>query len=145
MYITTITPVVDTVALAAGDVSSNKFSIPFTTKKGRIENLLVIDKSDTGKAFDILLFDNDYTAMTVNSPVNVSGALSAGLVGSLRVAASDFIDFGAIRLATLRNINLNYRGSVGGTLYAQLVAVDAVTYLTAGDIILKFATQELPE
>lgn len=143
MYITTVTPVLDTAAISAGDVSSSKFSIPFTTKKGRIENLLVIDKSDGGKAFDLLLFDNDYTALTVNAPVNVTTALANGLVGSLRVAAADFVDYGAIRLATLRNINLNYRGAIGGTLYAQIVAVDAVTYLTASDLVLKFATQEL--
>jgi hypothetical protein len=66
-------------------------------------SLQVVDEDDQGTALDLLFFRSNISIGSENAAFSIDDAGSRDLLGWVRVAATDFTDWGAFRTATIKN------------------------------------------
>jgi hypothetical protein len=113
----------------------NFFRVPGGT--AYLHSLTVLDADDQGIAFDIYLLTAELSLGTANSAVAVTDQAARAIVnggGVFSVGASDLVDIGGSRLATIRNIGLLLQAAPGTrSLFISSVSQGTATY--AGGVI----------
>lgn len=107
-------------------------------------HLLVLDEDDQGQPFDLLFFRSNVSIGTINNAFSISDEGARDLMGWIRVASTDYEDFGGFRIATL---NVNSSGwhmglletvSASRNIYIAAISRGTGTY-TSGGLKLKFS------
>lgn len=127
----------DTVAYTAGDLMSDRQVITNAMRvndgTGVLQSIQVLDEDDQGAAFDIILLAANSTFGTVNVAPTVTDAVARDILGSVSVAAADFIDLGGCRIATKTGIGLVVKPATGTrNLYVATITRGTPTYTAAG-------------
>jgi hypothetical protein len=137
---------VDTAAYSGGDVIGGVLQIiNGVSRKGGsavLESLLVIDKANQKKAMNILLFrDNPAAGTYSDNGAFTLHATDAGLlVASVAVAATDYLTLGGVAVAApaINPQIIDGVGGVGSSVYAIIVAGEAIDFVATTDLIIKF-------
>lgn len=140
-----VTPTLDTSAVAAGDVISSTATITGAMRvnagTGVLQSIVINGKDDVGLGFNIVLFQNTQSLGTVNGAPTISDANADDIIGIIPVYASDFVDLGGTRVATIgadRCKGLVLKSGASSTdLFFSIFAIDAGTY-TASGLVFKF-------
>lgn len=74
--------------------------------RGILESLVVFDEDDQGFGLDLVFESASQALGTLGSNPSISDANARDILGIVSVVASDFIDLGGQRTATLRNVGL---------------------------------------
>lgn len=141
--VVTVTPTVDTSAYASGDLLFDSAEIANAVRANAglavLQSITILDKADQGVAFT-LIFANAATDFgTANSAPDPDDTEAATVIGIVRVAAADYIDLGASKVATITNIGLLCKaGAATTSLYvAGINGTGTPTYGAAGDLVLQ--------
>ena len=102
---------------ASGEAFGTSFVISGLPVSGTISNVLFMDLDDEGKAKELVLFRNPFTATADNNAFNVSDGDLKNLVGVVNITT--FFNFNSNQ-AGIATPALSYF-SADGRLYAQLV------------------------
>jgi hypothetical protein len=136
-----VTPTLDTVAYAAGDVFFVATQVPtVNVSTGRTITLMsvaVVDKDDQGFAFDLHFFDRTVGFGTINAAPSISDADAAFTMGYVSIGTNDYKDLGGARVACVRGIGLEMKPNTTD-LYIAGVIQGAGTY-TASGLVIKLA------
>lgn len=136
------TPVLDTVAYAAGDVLFATASIADAVRandlRSLLQSLVVIDKDDQKLGFDIHFFSANVTSGAINAAPTISDADAGNFLGTVTVAVADYKDLGGVSVACIKNIGLLLEAASGAwIIYAFGVTAGAPTH-TASGLVLRF-------
>lgn len=132
----------ETSALADGDVmcSTTEVTGAFSVNDGTgvIQSIQVLDEDDEGIAFDLVFLSANQSLGTANSAPSISDANARDILGRVRVNASDYIDIGGAKMATLTGIGLGVKSGSGvDDMWVGAIARAAVTYTAATDLKLR--------
>lgn len=127
----------DTSIYADGDVLADTQALPLAVKQpggvARLVNLVVLDESDQGAAFDLLFFDADVSIGTENSAVSITDANARNIIGRVAIASGDYYDLVGSRIAVKSSIDQILKAASGATsLYVAAVSRGTGTYAAAG-------------
>lgn len=132
-----VTLSLDTAAYADGDVLAdtqtvtNAFKIP----GGRmiLQSVTVLDEDDQGQAFDLIFLDTNNSLGTENAAVSITDANARRIFGRVSIAAGDYYDLVANRIATVTNIGLVLAAATGSrSLFLGAVSRGTGTYTASG-------------
>jgi hypothetical protein len=137
-----VTLSLDTSAYADGDVMADTQSVAsaFRVATGQLtlNSVVVLDEDDQGVGFDIIFLDTNNSLGTENSAPNISDANARTIIGRVNVSASDFIDLGGSRLASISGIGLKMKAASGSTtLYVGTIVRSGTPTYTASGVKLK--------
>ena len=132
----------DTSAYASGDVLAETQEIanavPTPGGATALHSLMVIDKDDQGQGLDLVFFSADVSLGAENAAVSISDADAVAILGIVSVAASDFIDLGGCRVASIKSIGLALRAAdASRSIYVAAISRGTGTYSAAG-LVLRF-------
>lgn len=145
----TLTPTISTGAYAVGDqlgdLQELSSAMDDSSGTGELLSISVHDKQAQSMALDVLLF-NDLP--TVSSTDNVSldisdSEMASKCLGSVRVAAADYITLAASSMATVKNIKLQLNAvksannTTGRSLWAILRSAGTSTFGSTSDLVVK--------
>ncbi len=129
----------DTVAYASGDLIADTQQIDAALRvsdgKGVLQSITIIDEDNQGVALYILIMRTSTSLGTENSVPNISDAnLTAGLIGIVPVATTDYITLSGAKVACIKNIGLPIQAVTGtDDIYiAVLNATGTPTYTATG-------------
>ena len=140
----TVTPTLDTLAYASGDVLFATTSIDglsrINDERGVLMDLAVIDKADQKPAFTIFFFQTNVTSGAVNSPPSISDSDAGSYMGHVSIAAADYKDLGGVSVACAKAINMLLESASAATnVYAfGVLDAGAPTFAATSDLVLKF-------
>lgn len=133
----TVVPTLDTSAYQSGDVLFNPTALTNAARVNGgvllLQSLTVLDKDDQGLAMDLFLSQGSTALGTINNAPNISDANAENvhIVGS--ILASDWIDLGGCRVATLRNIGLEVEAAGGSRdVFLSAITRGAPTHTASG-------------
>lgn len=136
-----VTPTLDTVAYASGDVMfvstvcTNAFRV--TDGLGILDSVVLIDKADQGIALDLYFCDANITTGTINGAPSISDADCATIMAIVPVASGDWKDLGGARVANIKNIWATVKAATGTrNMFVFGIIGGAGTY-TASDLVLR--------
>jgi hypothetical protein len=103
---------------------------------GNIESLLVVDASNQGAAFNILLFKSRPTGTyTDNAPISIAAGDNPLIVGVIGIAAADYVTIGSEKMVDvpiMTSVDWNMPRTVDAepypTLFMVIVAVGTPQY-----------------
>jgi hypothetical protein len=127
----------DTSAYASGDVLADSQQMDACLRKadgsGLLQSVVLNDKDDQGQALDIVILSANVSIGTENSAVSVSDTDADNILAIISVQASDWIDLGGCRVASLQNLGVAVK-AVSGTddLYVALISRGTGTYTASG-------------
>lgn len=127
----------DTSAYATGDVLAASQAMTSCLRKvdgsGLLTSIVLNDKDDQGVALDVVILSANVSIGTENAGVSISDADADSILAIIPVGASDWIDLGGCRVATIRNLGVPVK-AVSGTsdLYVALITRGAPTYTASG-------------
>ena len=101
---------------------------------GVIHSILVQDDDDQAGALDIIILDTNTSIGTENSAVTMAD--NDNILGSVSVAASDYVDMANSQHASKNNVGIVVKGK-STSLYVAVVSRGTKTY-TASGITLRF-------
>lgn len=139
LKITNVTLSLDTSAYADGDVLADSQAISACLRAndgtGTITNVTLTDIDDQGVGLDLLFLDANVSLGTENAAPSITDGNAANILGWVRVAASDWIDLGGVRLASVP-CSIPVKG-VSGTddLYVAAISRGAGTYTASGIVV----------
>lgn len=113
-----VTPAVDTSALAAGDLAFDSTEVPLAVTANHIsmlQDILVIDKSDTGPSLTLFFTTETVDFGTLNAAPSISDADAAKILGYVVLAAADWVDMGGAKIISAKNIGLTIEGASDAT------------------------------
>ena len=130
----------DTSVYASGDVlaDTQELTNAFDWKGGSgvIHSILVQDDDDQAGALDIIILDTNTSIGTENSAVTMAD--NDDILGSVEVAATDYVDMANNQHACMTNLGIVVEAVDGVTsLYVAAVSRGTGTY-TASGITLRF-------
>lgn len=131
-----VTPTLDTSAYAAGDclhVTPITISTDLSTESGVVEAVVVEDKSGQGKNMDVVFFSKlpSTICAAVNGAYDPADADLVWTIGTSKITQHAVYNDNGVSENTVTKIPFNTN-----TLYAAMVAREAVTY-AAADLTLK--------
>lgn len=97
-----------------------------------LQSIVVADKDDQKAQLRLVFFDSTVAFGTADSAPSLSDADSLKCVGSVEIAASDYIDFGGVSVATRTAIGLLCKASGSANLYVAAMTSGTPTYTTGG-------------
>lgn len=130
-----VTPTLDTAQYADGDVLFEPMQVPYSDQIPMLlRKILIVDKDGNGGALDLLFIGPYRSIGDVNDPVDMSG-VDLGLVnGLIRVAASDYVQVGAYKVATIMtNLYDPGYGLAGISRDTKTYSADGLYISFAGD------------
>lgn len=137
-----VTFVVDTSALADGDLASDVIEIPSVARVAgyvvNLKSIVIKDKADQKSALYVVFSNASTTFGSLNSAPSLSDANVANIVlGHVKIAATDYVDLGGASVATkvLDNPLPLKTASTTTSLWVALVSNGTPTYGAAGDVI----------
>lgn len=138
------TPSLETSAVAAGDIIASTTTLTGAMRvndgTGILQSITINGKDDVAAGFYIVIFQNTQSLGTGNAAPSISDANADDILAIIPVYASDFIDLGGTRVATIGPDRCGHvlKGTTGGTnLFFGLFAIDGTTY-TASGLVFKF-------
>ena len=96
---------------------------------GILQSILVQDDDDNGGAIDIVILDANTSIGTENAAVSMTD--NDNILGTVSVAASDFVDMINSKHATMSNLGLVVEGK-SSSLWVAVVMRDAGTVTASG-------------
>jgi hypothetical protein len=134
-----ITLSTDTSAYASGDLIADTQQVDAALRvadgKGILQSISIIDEDAQGVALYIIIMKTSTSLGTENSAPNITDAnLTAGFLGIISVATTDYVTVSGTKVATIRNIGLPIQ-AVSGTddIYiAVLNGTGTPTYTASG-------------
>jgi hypothetical protein len=135
-----VTPAVETAAYAAGDILFDFTAVPgVTTAAGRVsllQDVVLIDKGDTGASITLIFASVTGTMGTVNSAPSITDAAALNITGFVQIANADWIDLGGVRMACLKNIGLVLKPTTTTSYIAAIVTSGgtAPTFTSTSDL-----------
>lgn len=141
-----VTPVLDTGAYTAGDVLFPTISMGNVARandKGfEIKGISAIDKADQAAAdLELFFFRTNVTFGSANSAPAISDSDAAQLVGYCKLASTDFIDLGDVKVCHKSVSIAGVPTSGARTLYVAGVTAGTGTY-GASDLVLNFFVEQ---
>lgn len=144
--IASATPTLDTNAYASGDrvgsVMEFTNAMDDSSGTGTIVSLTILDKAAQGSILTLLLFNDLPTiASADNAAIDISDAEMAKCIGSIPVAAADYVTTASNSIATIRNVNLlvqaakSSSNSTGKSLYGVLRSGGSPTYAASSLVV----------
>jgi hypothetical protein len=132
-----VTLSLDTATYADGDVLAATQVVTDAVRtaggRARLESLFVLDESDQGAAFDLLILDSNVSIGTENAAVSVVDADARSILARIPIASGDYYDMGGCRIASLGNLGKMLRAVSGSRdLYVAAVSRGTGTYAAAG-------------
>jgi hypothetical protein len=134
-------PTPNTSIYADGDLVGGKMTLNMP-QSGIIESIFLLDQAVQDAALDLVFFSKNpsNTTFTNNSALDLHDTDTLTILGVVRIAASDYVDFADNSLATIRGVGLAYVAD-GPVLYACLLSNGATpTYANAADLQLTICT-----
>ena len=117
--VVTVTPTCDTSAYASGDLifDSTEVAAAVRANGGHcvLHSVVVHDKADQGVAFTLVFLNANTDMGTLNSAPDPDDTEAGTIIGWIPVAASDYIDVGASKVACVRNIGLGLKAGAATT------------------------------
>lgn len=100
---------------------------------GILNSVMVIDEDDQGQPFDLVFLQANASLGTENGAPSISDVNARNVMGIVRVNASDYVDLGGVRTATLSGLSLGIK-AVGGTddMYVAAISRGTGTYSASG-------------
>ncbi len=103
---------------------------------GVLHSIVVQDDDDNGGAIDIVILDTNTTIGTENAAVSMAD--NDDILGTVSVAASDFVDMINSQHATMSNVGIVVKSlAASKSLYVAVIMRDAGT-VTASGMTLRF-------
>ena len=142
LKITDVTLSLDTSAYASGDVLADSQIISACLRTddgtGTIVNVTLTDVDDQGAGLDLIFLDANVALGTENSTPSITDGNAANILGWVRINASDWIDLGGVRLASVP-CTIPVKGVSGADdLYVAAITRGTPTH-TASGIVLRVA------
>lgn len=141
------TPTIDTGLYATGDAVGGKLTFDFQGDNkafhGLITKIIIIDKDSETAPFDLVLFNDDFTATADQSAFDPTDADLLNCLGFLSIATTDYASFADNSVAVKtsgRQMPCDFV-CTKGVLYGQLVVRGAPTYTAATDIVVKLIVE----
>jgi len=128
--------VLDTLIYATGDVLAATAAInlgthlPTVPRRGLIEGVTVLDKDDTGAAFDLVFFDANVALGTVNNPPTITDVAAENILAVIPV--STFVDLGGAQHARPIFDPIPFALHAGTSLAIAAISRGTGTYTAAG-------------
>ncbi len=127
---------VSSAAYATGDVLGDLSPIKIEPVRGVygtgiIHSVIIQDLSAQSGAIDLVIFDSNPTATTFtdNSALDIADADLPKVIGTIRIAATDYVSFSDSVVATVRNIGLPVMSLSNANLWIVPVSRDTKTYV----------------
>jgi len=141
----TVTPTVGAGAdftFDAGDLIFDSAEIAnAVTRPGGVawlQSIVVLCKADAKAAFTLVFANASTDFGTVDGAPNPDDTEALTVIGTVAVAASDYVDLGASSVATLRNIALPLKAAAGATsLYVAGINGTGTPTFESGGLVLK--------
>jgi hypothetical protein len=132
-----VTLSLDTSAYADGDLlaDTQEVSGALTVANGTgvIQSITVIDEDDQGVAMDLVFLSANNTLGTENSAPSITDAHARDILGRVRVNASDYIDLGGVRIATVVGVGIGIKAGSGvDDIWVAAITRGAPTYTASG-------------
>lgn len=145
MFVPRIVPVIlslDTGIYADGDVLADTQVISGAARDNggpcSLESVQVLDEDDQGVALDLLFLDANVSIGTENAAPSVTDANARNILGLISIAAADYKDLGASRIATVHSIGLVLKAATGSRdLYIAAITRGGTPTYTASGIRLR--------
>ena len=136
-----VTFVSDTSILADGDVICATVEIPNAVElsggASLLTQIIIYDADDQGVALDVVFLRSNVSLGTVNGAPNISDANAREIIGTKRIATTDYIDFGGARVATLET-NMILKALTGQSIFASLISRGGTPTYTASGLRAMF-------
>jgi hypothetical protein len=133
----------DTSAYASGDLIADTQQMDAFFRKadgtGVINSISIIDEDAQGVALYVIFMKTSTSLGTENSAPNISDAnLSAGMIGIVPVATTDYVTCSGAKIATIKNIGLPVM-AVSGTddLYIAILNATGTPTFTASGLKMR--------
>lgn len=132
-----VTLVLDTNAYADGDLLSDSVVVTNAMRvndgTGILQSVHLLDEDDQGVALDLIFASANADFGTINSAPTVTDTVARDILGTVRIATSDYIDLGLNRSATKTGVGLVVKPATGTrNLYVAAVIRGAGTYTASG-------------
>lgn len=141
--VVTVAPTLDTNAYASGDLLFDSAEVANAVRANGgyaiLQSVTVLDKADQGVAFTLLIADAATDFGAANSAPDPDDTEAATVLGWIPIAAADYVDLGASKVACVRNLGLTLKaGAATTSLYiAGINGTGTPTYGAAGDLVIK--------
>jgi hypothetical protein len=141
--VVSVTPTVDTSAYGAGDLLFDSAEIANAVRANGgtaiLQSITMLDKADQGVAMTLVLLNANTDMGAANSAPDPDDTEAGTIIGHVAVAATDYLDVGASKIACIRNIGLLLQaGGATTSLYiAGINGAGTPTYGAAGDLVLQ--------
>ena len=126
----------DTLIYATGDVLADTAVInlgahlPTIPRRGLIEGVTVLDRDDTGAAFDLVFLDANVPLGTVNNPPTITDAAAEDIIAVIPVGT--FVDVGGAQVARPIFDPIPFALDPGASLAIAAISRGTGTYTAAG-------------
>ena len=138
----------DTSAYASGDLIADTQQLDAALRvadgTGVLQSLTIIDEDAQGVAFYVLVMRTSTSLGSENSAPNISDAnLTAGLIGIIPVATTDYVTCSGAKIACIRNIGMPIK-AVSGTddIYIAVLNGSGTPTYTASGLEFVFGIQQ---
>jgi hypothetical protein len=138
----TVTPTLDTNAYASGDLLFDSTEVAAAVRANAytalLQSVTIIDKADQGVAFTLLIANAATDFGTLNAAPDPDDTEAATVIGHVPIAASDYVDLGASKVACIRNIGLLLKAGAATTSLhvAGINGTGTPTYAN-GDLVIQ--------
>jgi hypothetical protein len=133
-----VTLVLDTAVYANGDVLADTAAVANAVRvnggRAILQSVHVLDEDNQGVGFDIIFFDANNSLGTFNAAPTISDTNARAILGSVSIAASDYMSLGGCRVATKAGVGLLLKaGAATTSLYiAAISRLGTPTYTASG-------------
>lgn len=143
-----VTLSLDTAQYASGDVlaATQEVANAVATNGAKclLHSVVVLDKDDQGQALDLVFLRTNVSLGSENSAVAITDTDAEQVLGIVSIAAGDYNDLGANRVATMPGVGLVLEADAASTsIYLAAVSKGTGTYTASGIIVkLGLAAQD---
>lgn len=132
-----VTPTLDTNIYASGDVLFDATAVAnamFTLGgTGEIESIVVLDKDDQGIAMDLVILNAATSIGAFNLAPDPTDTEAGTILGTINLAAANYIDFGDSKLATFKQLEFPVKAAAATKgLWIAAITRGTPTHTAAG-------------
>jgi len=133
-----VTPVCDTSAYTANDVLFATTEVPAALRvsggSAELQSVVLIDEDDNAAAVITLFFFRSATGLlgAFNAAPDIDDTEVREFIGAVSIAAADFVDVGASKVATVKNIGLMVYATTGTSVWVAATCAGTPTQTAAG-------------
>lgn len=137
------TPTIDTNAYSANDQVGGLQTLASAVRTGIgtciLESITILDKAAQSAAIQVLFFNASPTiASSNNAAIDITDAEMVKFIGSVTIAATDYVTTASNSASTTKNIQLPLAPASGTSLFAVAKTTGTPTYGSASDLIFTY-------